>query len=47
MGFRAVEDNYKTRANVRDKVLQYVEPEDLLSFGFHPEFIAVCPWQLC
>src|SRR3984957_20082327 len=30
MGFRAVEDNYKTAAINREKVLQYVEPEDLL-----------------
>src|SRR5438105_6255044 len=37
MGFRAVEDNYKTAAINRDKVLQYVEPEDLLGFGFIPE----------
>src|ERR1041385_4511710 len=43
MGFRAVEDNYKTAANNRDKVLQFVEPEDLLSFGFIPEFIGRLP----
>jgi ATP-dependent Clp protease ATP-binding subunit ClpX len=43
MGFRAVEDNHKTTAINRDKVLQYVEPEDLLSFGFIPEFIGRLP----
>ena len=43
MGFRAVEDNYKTAAINREKVLQYVEPEDLLSFGFIPEFIGRLP----
>jgi ATP-dependent Clp protease ATP-binding subunit ClpX len=43
MGFRAVEDNFKTASHVRDKVLQYVEPEDLLSFGFIPEFIGRLP----
>src|SRR5580765_2959212 len=43
MGFRAVEDGYKTAAINREKILQYVEPEDLLSFGFIPEFIGRLP----
>jgi ATP-dependent Clp protease ATP-binding subunit ClpX len=43
MGFRAVEDNYKAASFNREKVLQYVEPEDLLSFGFIPEFIGRLP----
>jgi ATP-dependent Clp protease ATP-binding subunit ClpX len=43
MGFRAVEDNYKAASFNRDKVLQYVEPEDMLSFGFIPEFIGRLP----
>ena len=43
MGFRAVEENYKTSSINREKVLQYVEPEDLLSFGFIPEFIGRLP----
>jgi ATP-dependent Clp protease ATP-binding subunit ClpX len=43
MGFRAVEDNYKAANFNREKVLQYVEPEDLLSFGFIPEFIGRLP----
>jgi ATP-dependent Clp protease ATP-binding subunit ClpX len=43
MGFRAVEEGYKTSTINREKVLQYVEPEDLLSFGFIPEFIGRLP----
>jgi ATP-dependent Clp protease ATP-binding subunit ClpX len=43
MGFRAVEDNLKTASHAREKVLQFVEPEDLLSFGFIPEFIGRLP----
>src|SRR6478672_2096706 len=43
MGFRAVEDNYKTATINREKVLQFVEPEDLLSFGFIPGFIGRLP----
>ncbi len=43
MGFRAVEENYKTAAINREKVLQFVEPEDLLSFGFIPEFVGRLP----
>jgi ATP-dependent Clp protease ATP-binding subunit ClpX len=43
MGFRAVEDSYKTAAIERQEILQYVEPEDLLSFGFIPEFIGRLP----
>src|SRR5829696_892791 len=39
MGFRAVQDGYKTSAIKRQEILQYVEPEDLLGFGFIPEFI--------
>ncbi|MEY2466133.1 MAG: ATP-dependent Clp protease ATP-binding subunit ClpX [Verrucomicrobiota bacterium] len=43
MGFRAAEDNYKTAAINREQILQHVEPEDLLSFGFIPEFIGRLP----
>lgn len=43
MGFRAAEENYKAASFNRDQVLQYVEPEDLLSFGFIPEFIGRLP----
>jgi ATP-dependent Clp protease ATP-binding subunit ClpX len=43
MGFRAVEENTRTAAINRQEILQYVEPEDLLSFGFIPEFIGRLP----
>jgi ATP-dependent Clp protease ATP-binding subunit ClpX len=43
MGFRAVEDGIKAAAINRQEILQYVEPEDLLSFGFIPEFIGRLP----
>jgi ATP-dependent Clp protease ATP-binding subunit ClpX len=43
MGFRAVEEGYKTAAFKRQEILQYVEPEDLLSFGFIPEFVGRLP----
>jgi ATP-dependent Clp protease ATP-binding subunit ClpX len=43
MGFRAVEDGLKAGAINRQEVLQYVEPEDLLGFGFIPEFIGRLP----
>jgi ATP-dependent Clp protease ATP-binding subunit ClpX len=43
MGFRTAETDPKTAAIERQQVLQYVEPEDLLSFGFIPEFIGRLP----
>ena len=43
MGFRAAEDSARTAAINRQEILQYVEPEDLLSFGFIPEFIGRLP----
>jgi ATP-dependent Clp protease ATP-binding subunit ClpX len=43
MGFRAVEDGIKAGAIDRQQILQYVEPEDLLGFGFIPEFIGRLP----
>src|ERR1051325_10526304 len=43
MGFRAVEESYRASALERQKILQYVEPEDLLSFGFIPEFVGRLP----
>src|SRR5437660_1524829 len=43
MGFRAVEDRQKVEEINRQEILQYVEPEDLLSFGFIPEFIGRLP----
>jgi ATP-dependent Clp protease ATP-binding subunit ClpX len=43
MGFRAAEDGFKTASINRQEILQHVEPEDLLSFGFIPEFIGRLP----
>jgi len=43
MGFRASEDQQKAAAINRQEILQHVEPEDLLSFGFIPEFIGRLP----
>jgi len=43
MGFGAVEQGHKITSVDRDKVLQYVEPEDLIAFGFIPEFVGRLP----
>src|ERR1041385_8825405 len=43
MGFRAVEEGARTAAIKRQEILQHVEPEDLLSFGFIPEFVGRLP----
>src|SRR5215475_12460113 len=43
MGFRALEDGARTASIARQEILQHVEPEDLLSFGFIPEFIGRLP----
>lgn len=43
MGFGAAEQGRKFSSIGRDKMLQYTEPEDLLSFGFIPEFIGRLP----
>ncbi|MEY2428641.1 MAG: ATP-dependent Clp protease ATP-binding subunit ClpX [Verrucomicrobiota bacterium] len=43
MGFRAVDDGVKTSSIRREEILQFVEPEDLLGFGFIPEFIGRLP----
>jgi ATP-dependent Clp protease ATP-binding subunit ClpX len=43
MGFRAMGDNSRAASINREEILQYVEPEDLLSFGFIPEFIGRLP----
>jgi len=44
MGFRAGQpDSAKSAAVERQELLQYVEPEDLLSFGFIPEFVGRLP----
>ena len=43
MGFRAMDDSLKAEAVGRHEILQHVEPEDLLGFGFIPEFIGRLP----
>jgi ATP-dependent Clp protease ATP-binding subunit ClpX len=43
MGFAAVEQGHRTTSINRDKVLALVEPEDLISFGFIPEFVGRLP----
>jgi ATP-dependent Clp protease ATP-binding subunit ClpX len=43
MGFGAVEQRQKTPSVERDKVLALVEPEDLISYGFIPEFVGRLP----
>jgi ATP-dependent Clp protease ATP-binding subunit ClpX len=43
MGFRAAEDGFKAASINREQLLQFVEPEDLLGFGFIPEFIGRLP----
>jgi len=43
MGFGAAEQTRRSGSVARSEVLQQVEPEDLLSFGFIPEFIGRLP----
>jgi ATP-dependent Clp protease ATP-binding subunit ClpX len=43
MGFSAVENSSKIAAITPKSVLQHVEPEDLLAYGFIPEFIGRLP----
>ena len=43
LGFNAIEQGHKAAAIERAQILQHVEPEDLLSFGFIPEFIGRLP----
>jgi ATP-dependent Clp protease ATP-binding subunit ClpX len=43
MGFGAVEQSHKSAGFDRDKVLALVEPEDLIGFGFIPEFVGRLP----
>jgi len=43
MGFGAAEPARRSGSAARSEVLQQVEPEDLLSFGFIPEFIGRLP----
>ena len=43
MGFGAVEHGKRVADFERDEILQHVEPEDLISYGFIPEFIGRLP----
>src|SRR3954471_8514500 len=43
MGFSAVESGKQLTESERHKILHFVEPEDLLAFGFIPEFIGRLP----
>jgi ATP-dependent Clp protease ATP-binding subunit ClpX len=43
MGFAAAENSQKLSEVDRHEVLQHVEPEDLIQFGFIPEFIGRLP----
>ncbi len=43
MGFRGVEEGFRAANINRQDILRFVEPEDLLSFGFIPEFIGRLP----
>jgi ATP-dependent Clp protease ATP-binding subunit ClpX len=43
MGFGAVDESQKNAVIERAEILQYSEPEDLLNFGFIPEFIGRLP----
>jgi ATP-dependent Clp protease ATP-binding subunit ClpX len=43
MGFNAVDQGHRAASVDRMRILEYIEPEDLLSFGFIPEFIGRLP----
>ena len=43
MGFAAVESGHKLSDVDRNAILQHVEPEDLIHFGFIPEFVGRLP----
>jgi len=43
MGFAAVGEASKNAGAGRDEILQHAEPEDLLNFGFIPEFVGRLP----
>jgi len=43
MGFGAIGEMQKSAATPRDQILQRAEPEDLLDYGFIPEFIGRLP----
>jgi ATP-dependent Clp protease ATP-binding subunit ClpX len=43
MGFGAIGEMQKKATAARDQILQHAEPEDLLDYGFIPEFIGRLP----
>ena len=43
MGFGAIDSNHRIAALERNEVMKHIEPEDLLSYGFIPEFIGRLP----
>jgi len=43
IGFGAVEPAQKAATAARDEILQHAEPEDLLGYGFIPEFVGRLP----
>jgi ATP-dependent Clp protease ATP-binding subunit ClpX len=43
MGFGAIEEVQKAAGVARTEILQHAEPEDLLSYGFIPEFVGRLP----
>ena len=43
MGFAAAEHGHKLSDTDRHAILQHVEPEDLITFGFIPEFVGRLP----
>jgi ATP-dependent Clp protease ATP-binding subunit ClpX len=43
MGFGAIGETQKHAITMRDEILQHAEPEDLLNFGFIPEFVGRLP----
>jgi ATP-dependent Clp protease ATP-binding subunit ClpX len=43
MGFGAIGEAQKNAGTARNEILQHAEPEDLLNFGFIPEFVGRLP----
>jgi len=43
IGFGATDRTEKSAGATRDEILQHVEPEDLLNYGFIPEFVGRLP----
>src|SRR5258706_11613231 len=43
MGFNAIDQTQQFGEGERHRILQYAEPEDLLAFGFIPEFVGRLP----